>query len=175
MKALALFFSLILLATPSNAKSDKALYQDLTDLVDEVDLTRSDLSQKTPKDVTQATYKPVCTKVSRTMRKIAKRKKFKFRNVSSRPRNPNNKPNKAEKAAIAKFKNKPHLAAYWNRDEEGFWYFRQIKGEDQCMTCHGKSVPVFLQENYPKDRSKGHKYGSFMGIYSIHIPGKAKK
>ena len=175
MKAFALFLTLILMSTPSQAKSDKALYQELTDLVEEVDLTRSDLSQKTPKDVTAATYKPVCLKVAGDMRKIAKRKRFKFRNVSPKPRNPKNKPNKAEKQAIKKFQSKPHLASYWSRDEEGFWYFRQIKGEDQCMSCHGQTVPAFLRKKYQKDLAKGHKYGSFMGIYSIHIPDRSKK
>ena len=159
---------LLFLSLSTFAKSDKELYRDLTDLVDEVDLTRSDLSQKSPKPVNANNYKPVCVKVAKDLKKIAKRKKFKFRNASDRPRNPTNKANAHEKKAIAKFKKKPHLASYWERDETGFWYFRQIKAEDQCLTCHGKVTPAFLQEKYPRDRSRGHKYGSFMGIYSIH-------
>ena len=174
MKAISLFCLIFMTSFFSQAKSDKALYQELTDIVEEVDLNRSDLSQKNQKSITLKNYKPVCTQVAKDMKKIAKRKKFRFRNVSKKPRNRKNKPNKQEKAAIAKFTDKPHLASYWSRDEEGFWYFKQMKAEDQCLYCHGNSVPLFIQERYPQDRAKGYKYGSFMGIYSIHIPAKSK-
>lgn len=100
---------------------------------------------------------------------------FTFNNVSDHPRNPFNKADAVEMAAIEHFRAHPEeeLRFVPFTSEAGkpyYLYARPIRVEKYCLQCHGnkEDAPEAIQLNY--DAAFGYQEGDLRGILSIKVP-----
>ncbi len=100
-----------------------------------------------------------------------------FNNVSDRPRNPANRADADELAAMAWFRANPKAEEYTGtiRDEQGRGYFHfaaPIWTEPYCLTCHAapESSPPTIRRQYRE--GYGYRVGDLLGVLSIRIPSE---
>ena len=100
---------------------------------------------------------------------------YRFNNVSDRPRNPANRADRFEMAAIDYFRANPQVAERMQsiEDEQGQrWvhYTAPIWIEAYCLMCHGEreKAPPSIRDNYAE--SYGYKLGDLRGVMSIRLP-----
>ena len=98
-----------------------------------------------------------------------------FNNVSDRPRNPDNRADKFELAAMAYFRENPKSENRMEaiQDDTGkrwFHYTAPIWIESYCLMCHGEAenAPESIRRNYSE--SYGYKEGDLRGVLSIKLP-----
>ncbi len=100
-----------------------------------------------------------------------------FNNVSDRPRNPVNRADAVEMAAIERFRAEPQrekLLVPFTDDNGAPWllYARPILVEEYCLTCHGDpaDAPAVIREKYAE--GFGYRLGELRGILSIKLPAR---
>lgn len=100
---------------------------------------------------------------------------FTFNNVSDRPRNPFNKADAVEMAAIEHFRQHPQeelrFTPFTTEDGQPYYlYARPIRVEKYCLQCHGQKAeaPETIRLNY--DEAFGYQEGDLRGILSIKVP-----
>ena len=103
-----------------------------------------------------------------------------FNNVSDRPRNPKNRADPDELAAISYFRANPSAEEYLTeiRDTSGkgfFHYSAPIWIEPYCLKCHGEraAAPESIAKNY--DTAYGYKLGDLRGVMSIKLPAAERR
>ena len=98
-----------------------------------------------------------------------------IRNVSDRPRNPQNKADKSEMESIAYFKIHPEktglVKTIIQNGDESIFFSEPLKIVPYCLACHGEkdSVKEYIKDRYD-DAAYGYKVGDIRGITSIKIP-----
>lgn len=99
-----------------------------------------------------------------------------IRNVSDRPRNPDNQADHYERDAIRYFTKhkeaKERFTEISNGDAKYFFYSAPLRIEPYCIQCHGfkKEVLPYIAKRYTTGYN--YKIGDVRGITSIKIPGK---
>ena len=100
---------------------------------------------------------------------------YRFNNVSDRPRNPVNRADHFEMAAIDYFRANPEVAERMQpiEDENGqHWvhYTAPIWIEAYCLMCHGEreNAPPSIRDTYAE--SYGYQLGDLRGVMSIRLP-----
>ena len=103
---------------------------------------------------------------------------LRFNNVSDRPRNPYNKADQDELAAMQWFRQHPAEEERLTRivGEGGqslFHYTAPIWTEAYCLKCHGErnQAPSTISANY--DSAYGYRVGELRGVMSIKLPEEA--
>jgi len=98
-----------------------------------------------------------------------------FNNVSDKPRNPGNKADRFELAAMDYFSANPKAEKRMEPilDDAGkrwFHYTAPIWIEAYCLKCHGakEDAPESIRQNYSE--SYGYKLGDLRGVMSIKLP-----
>jgi len=98
-----------------------------------------------------------------------------FNNVSDRPRNPHNKADADELAAMAWFRANPkaeeRLTEIRGPRGDAFYHFTApIWVEPYCLKCHGKrdEAPPSIARNY--DAAYDYRVGDLRGVMSIKLP-----
>ena len=98
-----------------------------------------------------------------------------FNNVSDRPRNPANRADQFELAAMAYFRANPQTEQRMEpiQDDAGkrwFLYTAPIWIERYCLQCHGvkEDAPESIRQNYSE--SYGYQEGELRGVISIKLP-----
>ncbi len=99
-----------------------------------------------------------------------------FNNVSDRPRNPSNRADKFELAAMDYFRSAPQTKERMEsiQDEQGkrwFHYTAPIWIEGYCLRCHGaeSAAPESIRNAYP-GASYDYQEGDLRGVMSIKLP-----
>ncbi len=101
---------------------------------------------------------------------------YQLRQVSSKYRNPKNKPDKFEEEALAEFEKDKNLSEYKgvNRidGQKVLRYLIPLHIEEACLKCHSakETVPDFIQENYPEDKATDYVFGDLRGAISVTVP-----
>ncbi len=100
-----------------------------------------------------------------------------FNNVSDQPRNPANKADRFELAAMAFFRANPKAEDRLVdiRDDDGksyYHYTAPIWIEPYCLECHGvrEKAPLSVARSY--DNAWGYQVGDLRGVMSIKLPTK---
>lgn len=100
---------------------------------------------------------------------------FTFNNVSDQPRNPFNKADPVEMAAIEHFRQHPQdelrFVPFTNAAGQPYYlYARPIRVEKYCLQCHGakEQAPETIKLHY--DEAFGYQEGDLRGILSIKVP-----
>ena len=97
-----------------------------------------------------------------------------IRNVSDRPRNPQNKANALEAKSIDYFNQNPKATEKIELIKEGareyFSFTAPLRIEPYCLVCHGKKSEVlpYIAKRY--ENAYGYKVGEVRGLTSIKIP-----
>jgi PAS domain S-box-containing protein len=101
-----------------------------------------------------------------------------FNNVSDRPRNPDNRADADELAAMAWFRTNPGAGEYTGmiRDRRGgefFHFAAPIWTEPYCLKCHAspEDAPGAIRERY--NAGYGYRTGDLRGVLSIRIPAES--
>lgn len=156
------------------ADSDDEI-SEVVEKVEEVNSLRENLVKAVPAQPTGKTFKAVCAPVGKKAKSIAKDEGWKFKQVSHKYRNPNNKAQGVELEAIKKMQNDKSLMGYWLESGDERHYFRRITVRKDCLACHGSksSRPEFVTKKYPNDKAYGFQQGDLRGLY--HVWYKVKK
>ena len=110
-------------------------------------------------------------------------KQLTLRQVSTKYRNPDNRPDTYEQAILAKmeadpesWRNKDWSEKVISGDHATMRYMRPLFVTEACLTCHGDpdEVPDFIKEKYPNDLATGYKVGDLRGAISVSWPTRAK-
>jgi len=101
---------------------------------------------------------------------------YRLRQVSSKYRNPNNKPDKFEEKALAEFEKDKNLSEYKGvdniNDQKVLRYLIPLHIEEACLKCHSakETIPETIQEDYPEDRATDYTFGDLRGAISVAVP-----
>lgn len=99
-----------------------------------------------------------------------------IRNVTDRPRNPSNRADAYELAAIRYFTEnsdaKEKLTRIKHNNQEYFFYSSPLKIESYCIKCHGRKDEIipYIAKRYKS--AYNYKVGDIRGVTSIKIPRK---
>lgn len=97
-----------------------------------------------------------------------------IKNVTNKPRNPNNIADDFELKAIEYFKNNPKIESKIEQTTENgkevFHYVTPLIIDGYCMSCHGKKedAPQFIQNRY--NSAYNYDLNDVLGVTSIKIP-----
>jgi len=105
---------------------------------------------------------------------------FGVRQISSRYRNPANRPDRFEQRALTALQQQSDATEYFAIDEfQGASVLRYVKpflADESCLECHGEpsQAPDFIRELYPPERDQAYHYqlGEIIGAASVIIPMK---
>ncbi len=100
---------------------------------------------------------------------------IRFNNVSDRPRNPDNRADPAEQAAMDWFRANPRAAERSEtitdaKGEKFLLYTSPLWIEPYCLKCHGKPEDAPANLLPPDDPAFGYVLGDLRGVISIRIP-----
>ncbi|HDY69073.1 hypothetical protein LCGC14_1280840 [marine sediment metagenome] len=101
---------------------------------------------------------------------------YQLRQISSKYRNPDNKPDKFEEKALAEFEKDKNLSEYKGVDkingQKVLRYLTPLYIEEACLKCHSakETIPEFIQEDYPEDRATDYTFGDLRGAISVIVP-----
>jgi hypothetical protein len=101
---------------------------------------------------------------------------YRLRQVSSKYRNPKNKPDKFEENALAEFEKNENLSEYKGIDkisgQKVLRYLIPLYIEEACLKCHSakETIPEIIQEDYPEDRATDYVFGDLRGAISVAVP-----
>ena len=108
---------------------------------------------------------------------------YRLKQVSSKYRNPKNRPDKFEEKALAEFESDKNLSEYKGVDEieskRVLRYLIPLHIEEACLKCHSakETVPGFIQEDYPDDKATDYTFGDPERRYfggSAHRQGRSR-
>ena len=102
---------------------------------------------------------------------------FSFNNVSDQPRNPEQKADAVELAAMAHFRAHPkeemRFVSYTAANGETYYHYtRPIWIEKYCLECHGDKAKAPETIRHLYDTAYGYKEGELRGVLSIKIPAR---
>lgn len=105
-----------------------------------------------------------------------------IRRVSTKARNPLNRPDEWERARLEEWaaalqanKTPPEFAEHTTESGE-YRLLMPIRVQALCLTCHGndKQIPAgvkkLIRENYPGDAATGYANGDLRGAFSVTLP-----
>lgn len=101
---------------------------------------------------------------------------YQLRQVSSKYRNPKNKPDKFEEKALAEFEKDRNLSEYKGvdniNDQKVLRYLIPLHIEEACLKCHSakETIPKIIQEDYPEDKATDYVFGDLRGAISVAVP-----
>ena len=101
---------------------------------------------------------------------------YQLRQVSSKYRNPKNKPDKFEENALAEFEKNENLSEYKGVEkidgQKVLRYLIPLYIEEACLKCHSakETVPEIIQEDYPEDKATDYVFGDLRGAISVAVP-----
>ena len=101
---------------------------------------------------------------------------YQLRQVSSKYRNPKNKPDKFEENALAEFEKNENLFEYKGIDkisgQKVLRYLIPLYIEEACLKCHSakETIPEFIKGNYPEDKATDYVFGDLRGAISVAVP-----
>ncbi len=101
---------------------------------------------------------------------------YQLRQVSSKYRNPKNKPDSFEEEALTEFEKDNNLSEYRGVDkidgQKVLRYLIPLYIEEACLKCHSakETVPGFIQEDYPEDKATDYVFGDLRGAISVAVP-----
>ena len=101
---------------------------------------------------------------------------YQLRQVSSKYRNPKNKPDKFEQIALAEFEKNKNLPEYKGVEkidgQKVLRYLIPLYIEEACLKCHSakEKIPDFIQESYPEDKATDYVAGDLRGAISVAVP-----
>ena len=101
---------------------------------------------------------------------------YQLRQVSSKYRNPKNKPDKFEEKALAEFEKDKNLSEYKGvdniNDQKVLRYLIPLHIEEACLKCHSakETIPEIIQEDYPEDKATDYVFGDLRGAISVAVP-----
>jgi hypothetical protein len=101
---------------------------------------------------------------------------YRLRQVSSKYRNPKNKPDKFEENALAEFEKNKNLSEYKGVEkidgQKVLRYLIPLYIEEACLKCHSakETIPEIIQEDYPEDRATDYVFGDLRGAISVAVP-----
>lgn len=110
---------------------------------------------------------------------------FDIKRTSSKIRNPANRPDSLERAALDHFENRRPSgdslpARFVQRTRGGdYRYYQPLRIQPFCVQCHGpadelaEGVADVLAEHYPDDEATGYAAGDFRGLIRVAIPASA--
>lgn len=108
-----------------------------------------------------------------------------IRRTSLRTRNPQNVPDRWERAILEQFESRraageklSEIEHHEVRDEQGRKVFRWMKAiptGEVCVTCHGGAnvsgdLEAAINRLYPDDQARGFKPGDIRGAFSVRAP-----
>ncbi|MEA3341419.1 MAG: methyl-accepting chemotaxis protein, partial [Chloroflexota bacterium] len=114
---------------------------------------------------------------------FSKDKNLTLRQVSTKYRNPQNKPDGYESKILAmmeqdprQWEDKDFSEKVVDGDRATMRYLRPLFVKESCMTCHGDpaSVPAFVRERFPDDLATGYRVGDIRGAVSVSWPTRIK-
>jgi len=101
---------------------------------------------------------------------------YRLRQVSSKYRNPKNKPDNFEEKALAEFEKDKELFEYKGIDkisgQRMLRYLIPLHIEEACLKCHSakETIPEIIQKDYPEDRATDYRFGDLRGAISVAVP-----
>ena len=101
---------------------------------------------------------------------------YQLRQISSKYRNPKNKPDKFEEKALAEFEKNKNLTEYKGVDkidgQKVLRYLIPLHIEEACLKCHSakETIPKSIQEDYPEDKATDYVFGDLRGAISVAVP-----
>lgn len=111
---------------------------------------------------------------------FGREKGLEIRRVSSRYRNPKNRPDEFEARVLAAWAKSGTPATHIEKVKEGGkdWLrlMEPIRLQAMCVNCHGApaqltdEVKALLAERYPRDHATGFKPGDLRGAFSVVVP-----
>lgn len=125
----------------------------------------------------------VCAAKAQELTRAQQQEGVLVRRVSTRARNPQNRPDEYEQAKLALMEK--HYRE--NKASEEVWeyyldektltvrYLRPIVVGEMCLACHGDrermkpAVRDFLSQHYPEDQAVGYRAGDFRGAVSVTV------
>ena len=92
-----------------------------------------------------------------------------IRNVSDRPRNPENQANTEELEIISYFNNNLEAKSFFKDVDTAYYYATPLYIEQNCLKCHGEQEYAIetVRNNY--DSAYDYKLGELRGIISINM------
>ncbi len=109
-------------------------------------------------------------------KKFYKATGYQLRQVSSKYRNPDNKPDKFEEKALVEFEKDKNLSEYKGMDkvngQKVLRYLTPLYIEEACLKCHSakETIPEVIKEDYPEDRATDYTFGDLRGAISVVVP-----
>jgi hypothetical protein len=109
-------------------------------------------------------------------KKFYKATGYQLRQISSKYRNPDNKPDKFEEKALVEFEKDKNLSEYKGVDkvngQKVLRYLTPLYIEEACLKCHSakETIPEFIQEDYPEDKATDYSFGDLRGAISVVVP-----
>jgi hypothetical protein len=111
---------------------------------------------------------------------FAREQGLEIRRVSTRYRNPKNRPDEFEARVLAAWAKSGKPATHIEKVKEGGkdWLrlMEPIRLQAMCVNCHGAEaqltaeVKTLLAERYPRDHATGFKPGDLRGAFSVVVP-----
>ncbi len=95
-----------------------------------------------------------------------------FRVTSDKFRNPANKPDDFELAAIKKLQANPDNGYIEGFEGENYLYSQPLKVAKSCLKCHGdpKDAPKAVIDKYGSKNAFGYKVGEVRGVITVKVP-----
>ncbi len=127
----------------------------------------------------------VCNLQALPLTAAAESEGIKIKRTSFKVRNPRNAPDAAEQRALQHFADRmnpdgtlppPYVQQVREQDGVYFYYYKPLRIEALCLTCHGdpQSFPEELRRTldtlYPQDQARGYREGDFRGVVRVKIP-----
>lgn len=125
----------------------------------------------------------VCAGKAQELTKAQQQEGLLVRRVSTRARNPQNRPDDYEQAVLARMAQQYQESKA--TDEVSEWYLegntltlrylRPIVMGEMCLACHGDrermkpAVRDFISQHYPEDQAVGYQAGDFRGAMSVTV------
>lgn len=123
-------------------------------------------------DVCSTEAMPIAENISETYGAVVKR-------VTDKPRNPSNQANADELTALQQLadkitKEQGPYELLTSADHGHKRYYKAIKIQPLCLTCHGdkvsSEVSAALAKHYPNDQATGYQLGELRGTFVIDWP-----
>lgn len=103
---------------------------------------------------------------------------YSIRQIATRYRNPENKPDTFEAEILSRMEQDRTLREYWQIDRSGdhpvFRYLQPFNASESCLECHGdpERAPAFIKELFPQEKDNAYHYqlGEVIGAVSVSIP-----
>ena len=166
MKTMTALGCLLLLQSQQARSNEAEALQAIKAFGTELKTTLTQALEKSPTHAIE-----VCRKQAPAIAQSHSSKDLSLGRVSSRTRNPKNKPKEWMTKSIADFeagkiKSDYHVVAI-NGDRKGL--LKPIKTEAVCLVCHGKvlapEIAATLHRNYPNDQATGYDLGEIRGYF----------